>query len=91
MAASILEGYVREASFAKTELSPRTIARYRSVGLPWVRFGGKVYIDLEGGREWLRRQVNHPQSSVSEEGFEAARLRGPSGFRRLTRRGGNGA
>ena len=60
MPSTILEGYQHEAEFARAHnLNPCTVRRYRRQpdGLPWVQFGGRIYIDVDGAREWLRRQT----------------------------------
>jgi hypothetical protein len=57
---SILEGYVREEDFAAAnEINVRTVARYRNQpdGLPHVKWGGRVFIDVAGAREWLAKQT----------------------------------
>jgi hypothetical protein len=59
----ILEGYVQQAQFAADNgISERTVKRYRDQpdGLPWVAFGGKVFIPILEAGEWLRRRVRHP-------------------------------
>ncbi|WLA79011.1 hypothetical protein [Bradyrhizobium elkanii] len=60
---SILDGYIREEQFALNEgISTRTSARYRAQanGLPFVEFGGKIYIPIEEARNWLRDRVKRP-------------------------------
>jgi hypothetical protein len=60
---SILAGYIREDVFvADAEISKRTSARYRSQadGLPFLEFGGRIYIPIEPAREWLRSRVKRP-------------------------------
>lgn len=55
-AISILDGYVPEEDFAAAhDVNPRTVARYRNQpnGLPYVKWGGRVFIDVNGAREWL--------------------------------------
>ncbi len=62
---NILEGYVLESQFAAgARISPRTSARYRNQpdGLPFLEFGGKIYIPLEGAREWVQSRVKHPNA-----------------------------
>lgn len=62
---SILEDYVTEQQFAAgAKISPRTVARYRGQadGLPYLEFGGKIYIPLDGARDWLKAKVKHPNS-----------------------------
>lgn len=60
---SILAGYLTEQDFADgAKISVRTVARYRSMpdGLPYVEFGGRIYIPIEDAREWLRNRVKRP-------------------------------
>ena len=57
---SILGGFATEAEFAKAnDIHPRTLARYRNQpnGMPHIRWGGKIYIDVAGAREWLHKRV----------------------------------
>lgn len=57
---SILEGYASEEDFAAAnDINPRTIARYRNQpdGLPYVKWAGRVYIDVDGAREWLAKRA----------------------------------
>jgi hypothetical protein len=59
----ILEGYVFEADFAKANgICRRTVAAYRSKpdGLPFVRFGGKVWIPVDKARKWLETREQDP-------------------------------
>ncbi|MCW2110264.1 hypothetical protein M2227_003452 [Bradyrhizobium elkanii] len=60
---SILDGYIVEQQFALNEkISPRTSARYRAMtnGLPFVEFGGRIYIPIEEARDWLRNRIKRP-------------------------------
>ncbi|EKS28154.1 hypothetical protein [Afipia felis] len=60
---SILDGYVLESDFAKSaKVHPRTIARYRTKpdGLPYLEFGGRIYIPIIEARAWLSEQVKRP-------------------------------
>jgi hypothetical protein len=51
---SILDGYVREPDFAlDNNISPRTSARYRQLGMPFTKWGGEIYIHIAGARDWL--------------------------------------
>ena len=53
--------YVTEAKFASENgIHQRTAARYRNEpdGLPFVEFGGKIYIHLPLAREWLEARVH---------------------------------
>ena len=61
--AGILEGFVDEATWAaEAEISPRTVARYRAManGLPFIEFGGKIYIPRDDSREWIRSRIKRP-------------------------------
>ena len=58
--ANILDGYVEESRFASDNgICPRTSARYRSQpnGLPFLAWGGKIFIPIDGAKEWLRSRV----------------------------------
>jgi hypothetical protein len=61
---NILDGeYQLEADWSRDHnVRPRTTMRYRKEpdGLPWVKFGGRVYIHLPGSREWLKRRTRRP-------------------------------
>ncbi|OKO69391.1 hypothetical protein AC629_41235 [Bradyrhizobium sp. NAS80.1] len=64
-ATSILDGYITEVDFAvEAKISSRTVARYRSQpdGLPYLEFGGRIYIPIDGAREWLKAKVKHPSA-----------------------------
>jgi hypothetical protein len=53
---SILDDYVAEAEFAEAHnLSQRTVARYRKQpnGLPFVEFGGRIFIHIPSAKAWL--------------------------------------
>ena len=59
-AISILDGYVPEEDFAAAhDVNPRTVARYRNQpdGLPYVKWGGRVFIDVNGARKWLAKKT----------------------------------
>jgi hypothetical protein len=55
----ILGDFVSEADFAKAhKLSPRTVAKYRAEGLPWMSFGGRVLIGPQDEvRAWVLKRV----------------------------------
>ena len=58
--ARILDDYVEEAEFARANnISTRTSARYRNQpnGLPYLEWGGKIYIHLKGAREVVRART----------------------------------
>jgi hypothetical protein len=68
----ILDGYQFEGDFATDcGVTRRTVWRYRQEpdGLPWVQFGGKVYINIEGGKKWLARRARqrNPRRSSNLE------------------------
>jgi hypothetical protein len=62
---SILDGYMKEPDFAAAnDISPRTSSRYRLMGMPYLMWGGEVYVNVQGAREWLldrTRQRNQPR------------------------------
>jgi hypothetical protein len=63
MSDNILDGYVTQDEFAAAHnIHPRTATRYRrqADGLPYIEFGGKIYINIEAARAWLSRQVKRP-------------------------------
>ncbi len=79
MDANILEGFIKEEDFAKANgLTRRSVARYREQGLPWMRWGREIWIDVEGGRQWLKARVQRA-------GFDPDKLK-PLGFQRVLRR-----
>ncbi|HVI67724.1 MAG TPA: hypothetical protein VM910_34845 [Bradyrhizobium sp.] len=39
------------------EVSQRTAARYRALGLPFLTFGGWIWIPKREGREWIASRV----------------------------------
>jgi len=60
---SVLAGFAPEPVWAEEHhLHRRTVANYRAQpnGLPYVLFGGKVYIPIEEAREWLKSRVKRP-------------------------------
>jgi len=53
-----LTEYERESDWAESHgISQRTAARYRSLGLPFLTFGGYVWIPKREGREWIASRV----------------------------------
>jgi len=58
---NFLEGYQLESDWcAEVDVSLRTSQRYRLnevPGLPYVELGGKIYINIEGGRQWLANRT----------------------------------
>jgi hypothetical protein len=69
-----LAKYAKESDWAASHaISQRTAARYRALGLPFLTFGGFVWIPKQAGREWIasrirrrnprrQRQVTTPES-----------------------------
>jgi hypothetical protein len=58
--ANILADYVAQSDFAQTHrISPRTVARYRNAGMPWIMWGGEIYIHIEGAATWLKGRIRH--------------------------------
>jgi hypothetical protein len=53
-----LADYEKEADWAAGHgISQRTAARYRALGLPFLTFGGFVWIPRREGREWIASRV----------------------------------
>ncbi len=53
-----LGAYEKEADWAEGHgISQRTAARYRTQGLPFLTFGGFVWIPKHEGREWIASRV----------------------------------
>jgi hypothetical protein len=53
-----LAQYEREADWAEAHgICQRTAARYRAQGLPFLTFGGFVWIPKREGREWIASRV----------------------------------
>jgi hypothetical protein len=60
---NILEDYATEAEFAEAhKLSQRTVARYRKQpnGLPFVEFGGRIFIHIPSAKSWLDARLCQP-------------------------------
>jgi hypothetical protein len=69
---NILADYDRRDTFARAHgVSPRTVDRYRHQGLPWIEWGGWIWIHRPGAKKWLDarlRQSNRPRGfAVSEQ------------------------
>ena len=45
---------------AKHNISDRTTARYRQLGLPFLVFGGRIYIPNRECDEWIRSRICRP-------------------------------
>ncbi len=57
---SILADYVEESEFARAnKISQRTSQRYRNQpnGLPYIEWGGKIYIHVAGAREAIFARI----------------------------------
>lgn len=58
---NILEGYMPEEKFAEAAggLARRTIRRYRNQpnGLPFLKWGGEIWIPVEAGRAFIASLV----------------------------------
>jgi hypothetical protein len=58
-----LDEYRLEAEWsAEHDINPRTTARYRQLpdGLPFLEFGGKIYIPKKAAEDWIRARVQWP-------------------------------
>jgi len=69
-----LAEYEKESDWAEGHgISQRTAKRYRELGLPFLTFGGFVYIPKREGRAWIAARVKRRnprrtrQSSISAE------------------------
>ena len=50
--------YEKESDWAEGHgISQRTAARYRALGLPFLTFGGWIWIPKHEGREWIASRV----------------------------------
>jgi hypothetical protein len=53
-----LAEYEKESEWAEGHgVHQRTVARYRALGLPYVLFGGFIWVHKRGGREWIASRV----------------------------------
>ncbi|MGY3445635.1 helix-turn-helix domain-containing protein [Bradyrhizobium sp. USDA 4473] len=62
---TILTGYITESQFADgAKISVRTVIRYRNQpdGLPYLKFGRRIYIPFDEARDWLRARVKRPNA-----------------------------
>jgi hypothetical protein len=56
--ADFLAEYEKETDWAEAHgISQRTAARYRALGLPFLTFGGFVWIPKRAGRDWIAGRV----------------------------------
>jgi hypothetical protein len=59
-----LAQYERESEWAEAHgVCQRTVARYRARGLPYLFFGGYVWIPKLEGREWIAGRVKRRNPS----------------------------
>jgi hypothetical protein len=65
--------YWKQARWSQDKkIHPRTAARHRQLGLPWLDWGGEVYIPEHGGDAYIaarvksRRNPRRPRSARSE-------------------------
>jgi hypothetical protein len=64
---NVLEGFIPDEDFAAAgKISPRTLRRYRNQpdGMPFLEWGGRVYIPVEAAREWIRNRIRHPNPTA---------------------------
>jgi hypothetical protein len=67
-----LSAYVKEADWAGGHgISQRTAARYRAQGLPFLTFGGFVWIPKNEGREWIASRVKRRNPRRRRQGITA--------------------
>jgi hypothetical protein len=62
-AKGFLEEFQLEAEWsAEHDVNPRTTARYRQLpdGLPFLQFGGRVYIPRKAAEDWIHARVQWP-------------------------------
>ena len=53
-----LAEYEKESDWAESHgICQRTVARYRALGLPFLTFGGWIWIPRKEGREWIASRV----------------------------------
>ena len=58
MSTNILDEYTPEAEFAADNgVHPRTVARARQDGLPFMFWGGRVWIHVPGAKKWLEGRI----------------------------------
>ena len=59
---NFLDGYQLDDDWCReVGITKRTCARYRHTetpGLPYMMLGGRVYIDIQRGREWLAQRTH---------------------------------
>jgi hypothetical protein len=78
MSDSFQTEYTSEAEWsARHNISQRTTARYRQLpnGLPFLVFGGRIYIPNREGDDWIRSRIRRPNRPRGRpRKFEAAGL-----------------
>jgi hypothetical protein len=56
-----LDNFQPEGDWAEAHgLTSRTTRRYRAAGLPFLKFGGLIYIDKRAARTWIEGRVRIP-------------------------------
>jgi hypothetical protein len=62
-AKGFLDEFQLEAEWsAEHDVNPRTTARYRQLpdGLPFLQFGGRVWIPRQAAEDWIRARIQWP-------------------------------
>jgi hypothetical protein len=68
-----LAEYQREDEWADAHgVHQRTVARYRALGLPYLSFGGQVWIHRRGGREWIASRVKRRNTRRTRQSTTSA-------------------
>jgi hypothetical protein len=66
---NFLEGYQLEDDWcSEIGVSPRASQRYRLCeipGLPYVELGGKIYIKIDEGRQWLANRTRRRNTAAA--------------------------
>jgi len=74
-----LDGYQLDDDWCReVKASKRTCARYRNVetpGLPFIRLGGRIYINVERGREWLAKRTCYRNREAPAKGSKRGAAR----------------
>ena len=56
-----LASYEKESDWAEGHgISQRTVKRYRALGLPFLIFGGWVWIPKQEGQNWIAARIKRP-------------------------------
>jgi hypothetical protein len=54
----LTEDFVPEADFAAANnINPRTSKRYRDAGMPYLEWGGRIYINVPGAKKFVEARV----------------------------------